>query len=98
MNKWLLILPFVAISLSIRGQSGATQSEPLFPRLFLDTTFLSADYIKSKNLKIRNDFSVERLPVFCKIEHNISNKTRFPVKIRLGSVDYVDKLEGKNNH
>lgn len=34
---------------------------------------------------------------FCVLENKIAKKTRFPVKMRLGSVDYVDKLENKRN-
>lgn len=41
-------------------------------------------------------WSAEDLPFFCKIEHDWSkNRARFPVKFRLGSVEYVDWLEGK---
>ncbi len=42
-------------------------------------------------------WSAEDLPFFCKIEHNwAKNRARIPVKFRLGSVDYVDWLEGKS--
>lgn len=34
---------------------------------------------------------------FCVLENKIAKKTIFPVKMRLGSVDYVDKLENKRN-
>ncbi|MDO8366161.1 MAG: hypothetical protein Q7T20_05135 [Saprospiraceae bacterium] len=40
-------------------------------------------------------WSVEELPFFCKIEHNWGKKSRLPFKFRLGSVEYVDGLEGK---
>lgn len=35
------------------------------------------------------------LPFFCKIEHKMGKRTPLPVKFRLGSVQYVDFLEGK---
>lgn len=35
------------------------------------------------------------LPFFCRIEHKLGKKNRVPVKFRLGSVEYVDWLEGK---
>jgi hypothetical protein len=42
-------------------------------------------------------WSADDLPFFCKIEHDWSkNRVRIPVKFRLGSVDYVDWLEGKS--
>lgn len=35
------------------------------------------------------------LPFFCKVEHQWGKKMALPVKFRLGSVQYVDALEGK---
>lgn len=32
---------------------------------------------------------------FCRIEHQLGKKTHVPFKFRLGSVEYVDWLEGK---
>lgn len=40
-------------------------------------------------------YSYEDLAFFCKIEVQLENVVKFPVKFRLGSVDYVDYLEGK---
>lgn len=40
-------------------------------------------------------WSAECLPFFCRIEHDLSRKSAVPVKFRLGSVEYVDWLEGK---
>lgn len=40
-------------------------------------------------------WSEECLPFFCKLEHRAARSNRLPVKFRLGSVPYVDKLEGK---
>lgn len=37
------------------------------------------------------------LGAFCILENKIEKKASFPVKMRLGSVDYVDKLEKKRN-
>ncbi len=35
------------------------------------------------------------LGAFCILENKIAKHTQLPVKMRLGSVDYVDKLENK---
>jgi hypothetical protein len=44
------------------------------------------------------DWNAEELPFFCKIEHKFGKKLPVPLKFRLGSVEYVDYLEGKNQH
>jgi hypothetical protein len=41
-------------------------------------------------------WSADDLPFFCKIEHKWGKKLPIPLKFRLGSVEYVDWLEGKN--
>ena len=38
---------------------------------------------------------VTKMPFFCQLEHNLAKKSGFPVKFRLGDVNYVDKLENK---
>ncbi|MFN0037337.1 MAG: hypothetical protein ACKVUS_19945 [Saprospiraceae bacterium] len=40
-------------------------------------------------------WSAEQLPFFCKLEHDWGIKSSVPFKFRLGSVEYVDWLEGK---
>jgi len=35
---------------------------------------------------------------FCNMEAQIEKNTKFLVRFRLGSVDYVDQLEGKRNY
>jgi len=48
-------------------------------------------------VKQRKVFSVESLPIFCKIEHKLAKSSKVNVMMRLGSLDYVNKLEGKGN-
>jgi hypothetical protein len=97
MNKYYLLFGLlIFISFELEAQSKIDTDIILFRKLFLDTNFIITKSLKSTNFNIRNNFSVKKLPIFCKIEHNMSLKARIPVKLRLGSVDYVDKLEGKN--
>lgn len=40
-------------------------------------------------------WSAQELPFFCRVEHGFAKKSIVPFKFRLGSVEYVDWLEGK---
>lgn len=41
-------------------------------------------------------YSYERLGIFCKFEVQMERATRFPIKFRLGEVQYTEGLEGKD--
>lgn len=43
----------------------------------------------------KNIYRYDDLAVFCKIEVKMEKASGFPVKFRLGEVNYVEKLEGK---
>jgi len=55
----------------------------------------SADLTISRQTGRIPRWSAEDLPFFCKIEHQWAKNNPIPVKFRLGSVEYVDQLEGK---
>ncbi len=42
-------------------------------------------------------YAYKDLAFFCKIEVQLEKAVKLPVKFRLGSVDYVDYLEGKRD-
>ena len=44
---------------------------------------------------VPNIYSFDELGFFCKIEVLVEKKTKFPIKVRLGEVQYVERLEGK---
>lgn len=45
---------------------------------------------------VSGDFYAKHLPFFCNKELQVQKAVGFPIKFRLGSVEYCDKLEGKN--
>ena len=51
---------------------------------------------KTRPVVLLPDNSAEKLPFFCRLEHiQSTSRSGIPVKFRLGSVEYVDWLEGK---
>jgi len=75
-----------------------SKERPRDLQLFMPApTFYSQDSkaIPALNPVFLPKWSSEELPFFCKIEHNWGKKARLPLKFRLGSVEYVDWLEGK---
>ena len=78
-------------------------STPKFPALSINTTQFSLLKLPTYSLEVKNYkqlFTVDRnqMPIFCKWELDIMDKTNFPIKFRLGDVQYVDQLELKNHH
>lgn len=53
-----------------------------------------------KNINVKNtlpgNFYAKQLPFFCNKELQIQKTTGIPIKFRLSTVEYCDKLEGKN--
>lgn len=46
---------------------------------------------------IQPSFSLSDLAFFCRLEYKMEKALKFPVRIRLGEVQYVEEMEGKIN-
>ena len=94
----VLLLAFSFAQLCAQSKNPQTYTPiSLKPRLNINAKISSSQstfQIRKLDNLSRN--YVNQLPIFCKIEHNMSKKARLPVRMRLGSVDYVDYLEGKS--
>ena len=71
----------------------------------MNLSLLKKATVSSKNSKIINAtsqamplvYAYKDLALFCKLEVKLEKVVKLPVKFRLGSVDYVDWLEGKRD-
>ncbi len=63
---------------------------------FSSNTQHRIDSLRNVPIKIiPSDYYIQNLAFFCKKELQLEKLTKVPFRFRLGSIDYVDRLEGK---
>lgn len=95
--KLIVIVLFSFLSIGLFGQDKVTMVKKAKIKLTssLDRMTNSMDFPTRPLLKQRSIFDVKKLAIFCKIEHKLAKSSKINVMMRLGSLDYVNKLEGK---
>ncbi len=95
-----MAIPFL-LSLSISGMAQISDFSHLSSKLDQLTTIKIDSTTQSNTVNSiierqdYNGFSHKHLGAMCKLENTINKSTVFPVAIRLGTVQYVDRIEGK---
>lgn len=71
------------------------QPKLLEVKINTDLNYSQNDLKKNKIDFSEIKFKAKDLAPFCRIELQLEKATNFPVKFRLGEVQYVEKMEGK---
>ena len=83
------------ILLLITSNCGVGQQKISLPKKLVFKSTVYTNQIKKPTIVIRPDFISARQGFFCKQEWKFEKKTKVPLRLRLGSLDYVNKMEGK---
>jgi hypothetical protein len=99
MKTWLTIL-FVSGSLSASAQISykPVRLAPLYP--FAPVKKVATIHTEAKPVTVKSpvgprDYYQQQFGFFCKQEWQFEKQTRFAVKVRLGSYQEAQRLEGK---
>lgn len=71
------------------------QEKNLTPKPFVFQSNYYVAQIKKPIIALRLDFISSTQGFMCRQEWEFEKKTKVPFKLRLGSIDYVNKMEGK---
>ena len=86
----LLLLFFTAITIQAQQPADSIINKKLMPVPTLAKPVFTLPVMFASNL------STQHLAFFCDKEYKLEKWTKIPFRFRLGSVEYCDKMEGKN--
>ena len=94
--KLIFLLCSFLIAAAVKGQQALppVTGKAVFTQPFTITGIKNYKYI-SPGMLVSPSFYSCNLAFFCRQEIKFEKATRVPLKFRLGSVQYVDYLEGK---
>ena len=84
----------IAVLLTISNYCVGQEKIPPAKTLVFTSSLYTAPTNKS-TVSVRPDFISTRQGYVCRQEWKFEKKTGLPIRVRLGSLDYVNKMEGK---
>jgi hypothetical protein len=90
--SFIFVLLFSPLSAQKIVDKDSTFLISVFTNKLLD---FSPNLTNTSNRTIFNRFDADKLPLFCKIEHQIEKSSKIAFRFRLGEVNYVNMLENK---
>lgn len=104
MRELLLLVFLLLFSAHGWSQVDMTKSDDLkFKQITMSLPALPDSLVQSpsQSIMVNNDLTAPMVEynttIFCKFEHKLMMSTKLPLKMRLGDVNYVDRLEGKRD-
>ncbi|MBV9962106.1 MAG: hypothetical protein JO072_07635 [Parafilimonas sp.] len=89
-----LLFSFICLQAQTTKDSAKT-IDPRLPVLYTNISLIKYPVVQKQ---IPGNFYAKQLPFFCNKELQVQKALGVSIKFRVGSVEYCDKLEGKNNH